>query len=291
LTVCVLIGTVTAHAQDTIPNPGFENWTLGGNYEDPDGWFTLNQGTSITGVETVTKTSDAHSGSYAIRLETKKVLTETVPGTAVAGVLNLLTLEVNPGFDIPGNPITLTGWHKYQPFLLDAGSIEVLLSKWNPALKIREPVGSGIFVQPLPINSYTSFTLDLIYTSSDTADTAIITLLSGSPTNSPGSVLFIDDLNFSFPPPLTVNIEDISASKDITAFPNPASHHVLISTPDGKAAYIELRDFTGRLVSQVPVSSDQTQVSVQELPIGNYTYLLVDETGNYIKKGKLIISR
>jgi len=287
----MLIATCTTNAQDTIPNPGFENWTPGGNYEEPDSWFTLNQGTSIAGVETVTKTTDAHSGIYAIRLETKDVATETVPGTAVSGVFNPLTLEVDPGFDIPGNPITLTGWYKYQPFLLDAGSIEVLLSKWNPALKIREPVGSGIFIQPLTISSYTIFSIDIIYTSSDTADTAIITLLSGSLTNPPGSVLFVDDLSFSFPLSPPVNVEEVSSSRAFTVFPNPASEELRISTPDPKAVLLELRDNSGRMVLKVPVSGQETQLIVKELANGTYMYLLVDDVGNYIQRGKLIISR
>ena len=48
-----------------ILNADFENWSGG----EPDNWGTPNQATSLLGITTVTETSDAFSGSSAIRLE------------------------------------------------------------------------------------------------------------------------------------------------------------------------------------------------------------------------------
>jgi len=276
-------------AQNTIPNAGFENWTTSGNYEDPDGWFTPNQGTSLAGVETVTKTSDAHSGSYAIRLETKNVNTETIPGTAVAGVVNLTSLQVDPGFAVSSNPITLDGWYKYQPFIVDVGSVEILLSKWNPTLKVREPVGSGIFVQPLTISTYTSFSIDIIYVSSDTADTAIITLLSGSYTNPPGSVLFVDDLSFTFPPPLPVSVKDYEESIDIVVYPNPASDYIYIAALNSDVAFFKMRDMQGRLIRTMPVHSQHIEVDLKSIGKGQYVYTLLNPSGNTIQRGTFLV--
>ena len=53
-----------ANAQ-TIPNTGFENWTMqAGGYEDPDGWKTNNVSNGVS----VSKTTDSHSGSFALQV-------------------------------------------------------------------------------------------------------------------------------------------------------------------------------------------------------------------------------
>ena len=51
------------NAQIALPNPGFENWTSAGNYEDPDDWHTLNPSTAFVGVLTALKANppDVHS--------------------------------------------------------------------------------------------------------------------------------------------------------------------------------------------------------------------------------------
>jgi len=79
------------NAQNAIPNPGFELWTNHGSYDDPNSWGTINSLTAILGVKTVTKATgvDVHSGTYAIKLQSKTVPIQGVaPGIAATGTIN-----------------------------------------------------------------------------------------------------------------------------------------------------------------------------------------------------------
>ncbi len=186
-------------AQNTIPNPGFESWTNQGFYEDPDNWGTINSLTSIVLVTTATKATgaNAHSGSYALKLESKNVAGQgTAPGIAATGSINAQTQAVDGGVAFHRRPISFTGWYKYIPNGIDTGSIDARLWRWNNTTHTREEIGTAEFVMTTTVNSYTQFTATFNYVSAAFPDSMVITLLTssraqGSPT---GTQLFVDDL-------------------------------------------------------------------------------------------------
>ncbi len=186
-------------AQNAIPNAGFENWTNYGSYEDPDNWGTINNLTSPIFIKTVTKATgaDAHSGSYALKMESKNVpIQGTAPGIAATGVINANTQAVDGGVVYSKRPISITGWYKYLPNGVDTGSVFVTLWKWNTGTHSRDEVGSAELLFTATVSTYTQFTANFAYTSSNFPDSMVITLLTssraaGSPT---GTQLFIDDL-------------------------------------------------------------------------------------------------
>ena len=62
-----------AFTQNALPNPGFEDWTTTGTYENPDGWTTANSYSTLVGVQLTTKATapaDIHSGNFAMKTET-----------------------------------------------------------------------------------------------------------------------------------------------------------------------------------------------------------------------------
>ena len=59
----------TLNAQ-SFPNGGFENWTNQGTYEDPQYWTGMNMLTLFGAEETAIKSTQAHSGTYALKLVT-----------------------------------------------------------------------------------------------------------------------------------------------------------------------------------------------------------------------------
>ena len=92
---------LTAFAQ--IPNASFENWTAG----SPDNWFVNN--VSALGWTPVTRTSTAHSGTYALRgdvitMPTGGVLSpQIITGTSAAG------FAVNQRYG------AITGYYQFSP--------------------------------------------------------------------------------------------------------------------------------------------------------------------------------
>lgn len=200
--LCLLTVAIYSNAQNAIPNPGFENWNVNPNYDDPVGWGTINGLTYFLGVRTVTKATaaaDIHSGSFAIQLESKTVPFQGVaPGIAATGTINPSTQAVDGGVAYNKRPISFTGWYKYQPNGVDTGSIDARLSKWNSGSQQREEVGTAEFIQTATVNNYTQFTVNFTYSSANYPDTLVITILTSSGANSSpnGTKMWVDDLAF-----------------------------------------------------------------------------------------------
>src|SRR5687768_17150796 len=87
-----IICIATSNAQNAIPNAGFETWNFNPNYDDPAGWGTINGLTwFLLNGKTVFKATgaDVHSGSFAIKLESKALSgLGTAPGIAATGTIN-----------------------------------------------------------------------------------------------------------------------------------------------------------------------------------------------------------
>lgn len=113
-----------------LPNADFENWTAGSGYDNPNNWSTLNSSTSFLGIVTVTKSTDAHSGTYSLRGETKFIgapFNIAAQAIVTTGTINANTMAVTGGIAYTLRPDSVVGWMKYEPVNTDTGSIEVLL--------------------------------------------------------------------------------------------------------------------------------------------------------------------
>ena len=105
--VCLVVTLQLSAQQPNISNPGFEQWTS--SY--PTGWTTSISG-SITGIPILgsypltfnfaTKTTDAHSGSYALKLQAKSLDLSlfggpeiTVPGIAQLGTAGSFSVSLS----------------------------------------------------------------------------------------------------------------------------------------------------------------------------------------------------
>jgi hypothetical protein len=125
LSACALLAIFAAKAQ-TLPNPGFENWTVT-NYQEPNGWWTTNEW-SVTdfGIANVTKVSPGVSND-AIRLETIAQGLDTILG----GITNTFGDPFNAegGQPFSQKPTTLGGSFKYNIKTGDTGWIYVIFKK------------------------------------------------------------------------------------------------------------------------------------------------------------------
>ena len=181
VSVAVAILTApSAFAQTPIPNAGFENWSGG----EPVGWFTSN----LVVPGSVTQSSDAHSGSSAIRAK----VAELFPGFAYPGFFQVGD-SVSDGMAITDRPASLRGFLKFGPVAQEVYYILVSVMSGGTT------IGVGDYEDSIPVSSYQEFTVPISYISDETPDSAHIYIGLGSNTEqlSADAWLLVDDLEFS----------------------------------------------------------------------------------------------
>ncbi len=89
-------------------------------------------------------------------------------------------------------------------------------------------------------------------------------------------------------------IFDIENAIEISLFPNPANTSVFIQTNTDKISSISIFDLSGKMVKAISVESlkgnDAVEISVIDLPVGNYT-VLVNADGVVKGRGRFAIAR
>ncbi len=284
----LLIGLVAAQAafsQTQIPNGDFEAWTTPpfAAYEEPNSgwWTTLNTLNSIGGPETVEKTTDAHSGSYAAVLTTKLWGTLTIPGLLVSGEFDIQ----NPSFLVQGQPFTdfpnaFQGWFKYNPVAGDSAGLAALLTRWNTSLQKRDTLAQAAWVVTTAYPNWTQFDLPFTYFQSGiTPDSILVALVSSGDgqnfNGQVGSKLWIDDVRLDY---ATGNAESTLAAKpSVQVLGNRLAVHLPAS---GAASELHLYDLQGKhLLSQKLHTGDQNI----DLVHANGIYLVEIRQGNYVQ--------
>ncbi len=275
--IALLFGiTLTISAQ--IPNPGFENWTAG----DPDGWASSN--IIPAGLNNITQTTDKHSGSSALRGEVVNFLTQIVGPVIQSG-------PGGTGFAITEQYLSFDLWYKFTSVGGDKFSVNVILWKGGT------PIANGAEALPANVSSYTHLIVPLTYTTNEVPDLAIIQLsITGPVTGNdvhPGSVMFMDDLNFS----LVSGTENIPVS-DVTGkcYPNPVADILTIRLDENISGdcLLTVLDASGKVVKKIACNpqsfgSKQVQFSVKDLSPGIYFYSLNASNSRY--NGKFSVNR
>ena len=171
-----------AHAQ--IPNPGFELWTA----EEPDGWATGNAAPIYVNV---TKSTDAHSGSFAIKGDVVQV-----GPVAMAGVIQ--SGPEAEGFAFTDRPASVTGWYKFTSVGGDRFGVNVGLFMGGIN---GTPVAIAAIADPTTRSSYTQFSVPFNYMTNDIPDVCVmqfsVALPDGGTSTHVGSYFILDDLGFS----------------------------------------------------------------------------------------------
>lgn len=290
LVFALFIANVYYKALAQIPNSGFETWINHGSYEDPEDWGTGNS----LGIYTCTKVSgtDAYSGSYAIRLETKNIVGWDVTGIALTGtiVLTQTDVEMNGGFSYNQRPVKLSGFYKYTPAASDSSLMSIILWKWNATDNKRDTIGIGSFKSGDMISSYTAFDVTINYLLPDAPDSAMILLQSSyDPFNAnSGSVLYVDDLSFT----ITPGFEEFSSGINTICFPNPANNilNIKISSLKNLDAKLFVRDELGRILSTADFKNEVALINVEGYKNGIYFYQIVEQNGNILSSKRFIIN-
>jgi Secretion system C-terminal sorting domain len=186
----ILGGTAWGQA---VPNPSFELWNPD-NIDLLARWFNSNTwAKSAFGAPNVTKTTDAHGGTYAVRLETFANATDSIFGY-IANTPGDPSLGEG-GLPYTAQPDTLRGWAKYDILPNDTGLV-IVMFKAGGAL-----ISTDFFFFTGTASSYTYFEMPLSLAS--TPDSVVFAFASSwpdQPTLQDGSWLMLDDLSFNLGP-------------------------------------------------------------------------------------------
>ena len=273
----------TVAFSQALPNPGFENWTSQGSYDDPDNWNTLNSTTSTFGVITVQQATgaDVHSGSYAIKMITLSVLGQNANGLATTGTINIVGQTVGGGLPYTLRPDSITGWYKCDPQGADFGFIDFTLFAANGT----DTVGFAKFHTPsAQVSTYTYFSVGLTYYNANTPAIARCVMSSSEGVSSVlNSVLIIDDLALVFNPS---GIREPVFGKSTVRYKSSTGRLTVVT---GSHAKISVIDMTGKKVFENTVEAGSTGFTLASLLPGLYIYRFTDESMKQTASGKFIV--
>ena len=278
-------------SQNPTPNAGFESWnydTCVNVFEVPDNWDQLNCATSLLGVLTCLKATDAHSGTFAAKLITKIV--DTPFGTDTAnGIISTGHLIIIPPYGVEGGipftqrPDSIYGWFKYFPTAADSLQIEFDLFGVN-----HDTVGTALFQTGQTISTYTRFSAPINYFSGATPDTSLWLISSSNGFNSlPNSTLYIDDVGI-------VNlsaINEVALDDFISITPDPASDFIFIQNKKQVNGDLIFYDEEGKTIKKFPIINQSVSFSIRDFTEGIYVVRLSDSKNNFLAAGKILIQR
>ena len=180
------------NAQITPPNAGFEDWSMLMLYNEPDSFITTNmQSYMAIGQGNVTKISDAHSGDYALKMESMQYGSASFPGGVFVG---------SPGEDIVGGGIPYSGvpdsiefWAKYSINPNDTAMMLTYFSMFGFPLAYSVKYITGTE------SNYVKIQEPITWLSWGIPDSVTVAFLSSGMESSTaaGSFLCIDDLSFT----------------------------------------------------------------------------------------------
>lgn len=315
--LCLVALLVTSGRAQAITNANFETWASPYGTEAPTGWLTTDDVYSYYYGDTrgsyqlgaVSKSTDAHGGSFAAKLTSTAVSTNSggsvvVPGEVVLGAkTGVYYYDVVPlgGSAYTSRPSQMQLFYKFNGTVADSALALVYFTKTTngqPAL-----VGfGGLYLAPAA--AYTALAVPISYaTSTAVPDSIHVVLMSGygqslfDATNGPafptnikaGSTLLVDDITFSGAPLATR--ADASLQELLTVSPNPSpGGRFVISAParpELAAAPLQVLDALGRTVVQQaaqPVPSGQRELDLSALQTGIYTLRLDSKQGILVRK-------
>ena len=291
---------LAAHAQ-AIANGGFETWAARNGVDAPTGWLTTDDViVSAFGLPlpsgSFTKTTDAHGGTYAVRLETKATLLGALPGAVGTGTKVGRNIALPGGTPFTGRPAALQFYYKLsgpQPAVPANGAfVQVLLTRTVGGM--AQPVAAAQQLLTTVTASYVLVQLPLTYVSTATPDSLRLAFSSGAipagttgSTATVGTVLQVDDVAFTGTVTASRTAAELAATLSIFPNPSPDGRYVLAATPALLAAPLTVADATGRVVRQegrLAQPAARRALDLSGLASGLYTLHLATEAGPLTKK-------
>ena len=254
------LSTALLHAQ-VIDNGGFETWTTGANYSEPDGWLTSNQETgNISGGVAVLADSAAYSGTLAAQVRTVYIGIAPAPYAGILTNGSYDTLGVS-GPAINYKPQKLTGYYKYSSSDGDSALVVLFLNKYSTVLGKDETVASATIKLPAAA-TWTYFegtVFDAFQAAPDPESFAIVILSTKDVANPLDGDLHIDALEFSG----VSSVNDPVLDAELDVYPNPTTESLTVKMGSGYT------------VDELTVYNGLGQIALHQL-VENNTHMMMD---------------
>lgn len=235
----------TGVTQDILNN-SFENWTplL---WDEIDGWNTTNKWYIGEPLMPVVKTTDVHTGNFAVQLNT---FIDSRGDTSWSQITNGIfgDNQMEGGVPFSGNPTSVEFYYKYAPVGNDTAYFNIEFKKTGFS---SQWVGTNIS------GSASSYTLNSNFLPLlNSPDSLMIYISAG---RNPGTQLKVDDINFVFP----VSVSEFVDVEKIVAYPNPVKEvlNIRFNLKADKNIKIRLVDIVGK---------ELTSLDFGNLSIGTY---------------------
>lgn len=252
ITLVTLLSAGSTLMAQTLPNPGMENWTNYGLYEDPQGWASLNILSVMGAPESVSQSTTAHSGTYSAQIESvifdidNNNSNDTIPGILSLGYYDLMNDEMVDGAPCSVRVSEVTGWYQYTTPSADKWSITISMTKWNTATNEADEIGSG-YLENDASAAFTAFSAPITYTSNAIPDSIHITILNTTYSSGAGNILRVDDLGLQGQ---TAGITEAEALH-LSIHPNPVSGQLTLSAAETIEA--EIMRINGQAVQNITI--------------------------------------
>jgi len=276
LFILALTFAVSVKAQN-IPNAGFESWTPGFGYEDPNSWGTLNAASILGMPISVTKSTERHGGAFSAKVETMSTIDSTgqetpSPGFMFIGSVNILQQTGVLGTSFTARPDSLVGWVKCNSVNGDTSGIALQLTKWDAIALTQEQLGFGSFITTSTSTSFYRFSVPIEYVSENTPDSISVFVLSSIGNGQIGSAIWVDDLSLIYN---TSSIGELN-SPSFEVFPNPVNDELSISSKT--VDKMEVYSATGILINHILIDSGLV-ASYDTKELANGLYLIKNSKG------------
>lgn len=271
----MLLFTGYTNAQQQITNSGFESWDTLGDYTQPSNWFSLNPLTAFGYDPSTTLTSDAHSGNYAVQLESTAGQFSDISGVLCTGPI--LNAGLQPDFTkmkvaFSSKPQALEVYYKAFPQVNDTCVIAMYLTRWNIALQKTDTVARAGFEFKDSVGVYTLASCPFEYYLPVQPDSMFIIASSSIDGFNPtvGSKLILDDFHLTYP---TTGLSE-NDKVGFAVYPNPVQTDLTIKTTG--QGVLSVYSVSGALVLQQTINQLNESITVTSWAEG--LYILVFQT-------------
>ncbi len=239
-----------------LPNSSFENWSLRGEYIEPDGWISTNALASFGAVETCYPFEDARTGKWAMKIETR---IDPLSKDTLQAILAIGINYNSAGISFNQRPTALKLFYKHN--LKDTALAAIFLTKWNTQTNGRDTIANAVHFFTDSTSTYKALTMPLTYTQTIEPDTCIVIFLASlKPKPNPLNFLLIDDLELTGL--VSVNVGELPNTTQVKVYPNPVSNVLTIEAKQPIQA-VTIFDTQGKQIfktkyDEIDVSSFKT---------------------------------